>query len=179
MEKVLDGLAVLFPFELDSYKDVDLPVTFVGHPFAKASYQAPVSYDESGPVVLLPGSRVQPVERILPCFLDAFELLSKKFPGLDGLIPVPDAKIEQVVRALIEARPDLQDKGFRRFPNQEVLSAYRNPGIAWTSFHALRCKPRCRLAFVEASAIIQGSRFRRALRKASAAFRWLSNCRTC
>ena len=110
MEKILDGLAVLFPFELNSYKDVDLPVTFVGHPFARTGYQSPISYDESGPLVLLPGSRVQPVERILPCFLDAFELLSKKFPGLDGLIPVPDAKIEQVVRALIEARPDLQDK---------------------------------------------------------------------
>jgi lipid-A-disaccharide synthase len=110
MEKVLDGLAVLFPFELDSYKDVDLPVTFVGHPFAKASYQAPVSYDESGPVVLLPGSRVQPVERILPCFLDAFEILLTKFPDLDGLVPVPDAKIEQVVRDLIESRPDLRNK---------------------------------------------------------------------
>lgn len=110
MEKILDGLAVLFPFELNSYKDVDLPVAFVGHPFVRTGYQSPISYDESGPLVLIPGSRVQPVERILPCFLDAFELLLKKFPGLDGLIPVPDAKIEQVVRALIEARPDLQDK---------------------------------------------------------------------
>ena len=110
MEKILDGLAVLFPFELDSYKDVDLPVTFVGHPFARSGYQSPISYDEFGPVVLLPGSRVQPVERILPCFLDAFELLLRKFPALEGLVPVPDAKIEQVVRALIESRPDLRDK---------------------------------------------------------------------
>ena len=107
MEKILDGLAVLFPFELDSYKDVDLPVSFVGHPFARTDYQSPISYDESGPIVLLPGSRVQPVERILPCFLDAFEILLMEFPDLDGLIPVPDAKIEQVVRALVDARPDL------------------------------------------------------------------------
>jgi len=110
MEKILDGLAVLFPFELDSYKDVDLPVTFVGHPFVRPGYKSPISYDESGPVALIPGSRVQPVERILPCFLDAFEILLRKFPDLDGLIPVPDAKIEQVVRALIEDRPDLRDR---------------------------------------------------------------------
>ena len=110
MEKILDGLAVLFPFELDSYKDVDLPVSFVGHPFARPDYQSPISYDESGPVALLPGSRVQPVERILPCFLDAFEILLREFPDLDGLIPVPDAKIEQVVRALIDVRPDLRDR---------------------------------------------------------------------
>jgi lipid-A-disaccharide synthase len=110
MEKVLDGLAVLFPFELDCYRDVDLPVSFVGHPFARTGYQSPISYDESGPVALLPGSRVQPVERILPCFLDTFVLLLKEFPDLDGLIPVPDAKIERVVRALIDARPDLCNK---------------------------------------------------------------------
>ena len=110
MEKILDGLAVLFPFELDCYRDVDLPVSFVGHPFARTGYQSLVSYDESGPVALLPGSRVQPVERILPCFLDAFEILLRKFPDLDGVIPVPDSKIEQVVRALIESRPDLRDR---------------------------------------------------------------------
>ena len=110
MEKILDGLAVLFPFELDCYRDVDLPVSFVGHPFARTGYQSLVSYEESGPVALLPGSRVQPVERILPCFLDAFEILLRKFPDLDGVIPVPDSKIEQVVRALIESRPDLRGR---------------------------------------------------------------------
>lgn len=110
MEETLDGLAVLFPFELESYKDVDLPVTFVGHPFVQADYHSPISYHESGPIALLPGSRVQPVERILPCFLDAFELLLRKFPHLEGLIPVPDAKIEQVVRALVHSRPNLCDK---------------------------------------------------------------------
>tara|TARA_B100001057_G_scaffold338014_2_gene338834 strand:+ start:9582 stop:10754 length:1173 start_codon:yes stop_codon:yes gene_type:complete len=110
MEKVLDGLAVLFPFELDCYKDVDLPVTFVGHPFAQSDYQSPISYDEEGPVALLPGSRVQPIERILPSFLDAFEILLKDFPNLDGLVPVPDAKIEQVVRSLIDSRPGLGKK---------------------------------------------------------------------
>jgi len=110
MEKVLDGLAVLFPFELDCYKDVDLPVTFVGHPFAQSDYQSPISYDEAGPVALLPGSRVQPIERILPCFLDAFEVLLKDFPNLDGLVPVPDARIEQVVRSLIDSRPGLGKK---------------------------------------------------------------------
>jgi lipid-A-disaccharide synthase len=82
----------------------------VGHPFAQPDYQSFISYDESGPVALLPGSRVQPVERILPCFLDAFELLLREFPDLDGLIPVPDAKIEQIVRSLIESRPELRNK---------------------------------------------------------------------
>ena len=69
MEKILDGLAVLFPFELDCYCGVDLPVSFVGHPSLGPVTNPSISYEESGPVALLPGSRVQPVERILPCFL--------------------------------------------------------------------------------------------------------------
>ena len=34
MEKVLDSLAVIFPFETECYQDVNLPVAFVGHPHA-------------------------------------------------------------------------------------------------------------------------------------------------
>jgi len=36
MAKWLDALAVIFPFEVDCYKDTDLPVEFVGHPFCRA-----------------------------------------------------------------------------------------------------------------------------------------------
>ena len=110
MERVLDGLAVLFPFELDCYRDVDLPVAFVGHPFSRPDYRHPLCFDKSGPLVLLPGSRVQPVQRILPCFLDTFEILSKRFPDLQGVVPVPDLRIDEVVRGLIDARPDLREK---------------------------------------------------------------------
>ena len=37
MANVLDGLAVIFPFEVDCYKDVDLPVFYVGHPYVSSS----------------------------------------------------------------------------------------------------------------------------------------------
>jgi lipid-A-disaccharide synthase len=58
MANVLDGLAVIFPFEVKCYQDVSLPVSFVGHPFVGGDYSSPVSYDEKGPLLLLPGSRV-------------------------------------------------------------------------------------------------------------------------
>ena len=110
MEKVLDGLAVLFPFELDCYRDVDLPVSFVGHPFARPDYLSPISYEASGPVALLPGSRVQPVQRILPCFLDAFDILLQRFPDIRGVIPVPDSKIRAVVEELLANRRESRDR---------------------------------------------------------------------
>ena len=39
MEKVLDGLAVIFKFELKCYKDTSLPVAFVGHPFVSENFK--------------------------------------------------------------------------------------------------------------------------------------------
>ena len=110
MEKVLDGLAVLFPFELDCYRDVDVPVSFVGHPFARPDYLSPISYEPSGPVALLPGSRVQPVQRILPCFLDAFDIMLRRFPDIHGVIPVPDSKIRTLVEELLANRRESRDR---------------------------------------------------------------------
>ena len=42
--------------------------------------------------LLLPGSRVQAVERILPVLLDAFEVLQVSFPDLTACIPAVNPK---------------------------------------------------------------------------------------
>lgn len=72
MAEHLDGLAAIFPFEVETYADTNLPVTFVGHPFVAADYKPPVAYDPEGPVLLLPGSRKGAVKRIFPVLLEAF-----------------------------------------------------------------------------------------------------------
>ncbi|HEY9153641.1 MAG TPA: lipid-A-disaccharide synthase, partial [Opitutaceae bacterium] len=72
MAKHLDALAVIFPFEIKSYADTSLPVSFVGHPFVADDYRSPVVYDPAGPVLLLPGSRKQAVSRIFPVMLAGY-----------------------------------------------------------------------------------------------------------
>jgi lipid-A-disaccharide synthase len=72
MARELDALAVIFPFEVGCYADTKLPVEFVGHPFAASDYVSPVRYDPAGPVLLLPGSRVQAVIQIFPVLLEGF-----------------------------------------------------------------------------------------------------------
>lgn len=71
MARILDELGVIFPFEVDCYRDTDLPVRFVGHPFAREDADNPVRYDAGGPVLLLPGSRKQAVSRIFPVMVEA------------------------------------------------------------------------------------------------------------
>jgi len=110
MANVLDSLAVIFPFEVGCYHDVSLPVSFVGHPFAEEDYLSPVKYDQNGSLLLLPGSRIQPIQRILPVFLDAAERIIHSFPELKIEIPVPNAQIKECVEKIISAKPHLENQ---------------------------------------------------------------------
>ena len=92
MARDLDALAVIFPFELKSYADTDLPVEFVGHPYGAADYAPPVRYDPAGPVLLLPGSRKQAVARIFPVLLAACQAFGE-IPAV-ALFPSPEIAAE-------------------------------------------------------------------------------------
>ncbi len=75
MARNFDELGVIFPFETECYADTELPVHFVGHPFVRPNYANPLSHDPEGPILLLPGSRSQAVERIFPVMLAALRHL--------------------------------------------------------------------------------------------------------
>ena len=110
MAETLDALGIIFPFEQECYLDVSLPVSFVGHPFSHASYMSPVAFEETGDLLLLPGSRSQPVSRILPSFLDAFEILLEEGPELNGILPVSDPSICSLVERLLASRTKLSGR---------------------------------------------------------------------
>ena len=44
MADTLDGLGVIFPFEVDYFKDTELPVDFVGHPFLEEGHVPDLTY---------------------------------------------------------------------------------------------------------------------------------------
>jgi lipid-A-disaccharide synthase len=95
MARDLDALAVIFPFEVDCYKDTSLPVEFVGHPFLDADHEAPVRYDSSAPILLLPGSRKQAVGRIFPVLLAGHAAYGKR----DAVVVYPSEFIKDVLLA--------------------------------------------------------------------------------
>lgn len=100
MAGTLDALAVIFPFEVDCYKDTTLEATFVGHPFLAPSYQAPVHYDPQGPILLLPGSRRGPVKRIFPDLQKAYAAFEPKGAAL---VIHPSEAVREV---LIACKPE-------------------------------------------------------------------------
>lgn len=95
LARSVDAMAVIFPFEPAAYADTGLPVEFVGHPFAAPDYSPPVAYDPSGPILLLPGSRRKPVQRIFPSFLEAY-----RSAGIDrrAVVIYPSDEIAGVLR---------------------------------------------------------------------------------
>ncbi len=123
MARDLDGLATIFPFEPACYADTALPVEFVGHPFVAADYRAPVRYDPSGPVLLLPGSRRQAVARIFPALLAGFAEFAREHPGREAVVLYPSDDIRSVLAA---ARPPPQVT-LRRIGDSGAQSADEGP----------------------------------------------------
>lgn len=105
MAKAIDRLMVIFPFEVDLFKGTGLQVDFVGNPLVEQIdgflETEPVSlpWQSDRMVALLPGSRRQEIDRILPTILSAAKLLERKFPDVSFMIASPNARIEKMVKA--------------------------------------------------------------------------------
>jgi lipid-A-disaccharide synthase len=95
-------MAVIFPFEVKCYADTSLPVEFVGHPFVAPGYVSPVRYDPAGPVLLLPGSRVQAVRRIFPVLLAGFAEFSRERADIPAVVLYPS---NDILAVLCGAKP--------------------------------------------------------------------------
>lgn len=106
----LNGLAVLFPFEKQCYADTDLPVEFVGHPFLRESYHSPIEYAADGPILLLPGSRKAPVEKIFPKMIEALENDPAAFKDKRFAVIYPSAEIREVLVCILNHYPRIKDR---------------------------------------------------------------------
>jgi lipid-A-disaccharide synthase len=109
----IDMMAVIFPFEVEYYKEAGIPVRYVGHPLidqvqASAETAQPLEIDTPGPVVgVLPGSRRGELQRILPCMLDAAALLQKRHPSIEFILPLAHTLSEEDIRPHLENRGEL------------------------------------------------------------------------
>ena len=106
MEKNLDALGVIFPFEKACFADTSLPVSFVGHPFMSDEFLPSVEYSADAPVLLLSGSRPKAVGRIFPAMLEAFRL-----SGADRAAALyPTKEIGKILEDSLKKYPDLSQR---------------------------------------------------------------------
>lgn len=82
IKQVVDRMFVILPFEKDFYKKFDYPVDFVGHPLldAVAGYETQTKdaiLNSDKPIIaLLPGSRKQEIDTMLPLMLTMLKYYS-------------------------------------------------------------------------------------------------------
>jgi len=110
MARYLDALAVIFPFEVDCYKDTDLKVSFVGHPFVETNYESPVVWKPSGPLLLLPGSRKIAVSRIAPLLFKGYSHYLKEGGTVNAVVLYPSDTIKDLLSSILSKFPDLSGK---------------------------------------------------------------------
>ncbi len=112
--KAIDMMAVIFPFETHYYEAEKVPVRYVGHPSvdkvqplrSKEEDLALFGLDSSRPVVgILPGSRANEIKRMLPLMLQAAELLVRRNPTLQFMLPQADSVADPALQAYLDACP--------------------------------------------------------------------------
>jgi len=109
--RLVDQMAVVFPFEAPFYEQHGVPVQFVGHPLMDR--EVPVmdtqallqqfAMKSQWPIVgLLPGSRKSEIDRLLPVMLGAAVLIHEEFPQAQFIIPVAPGIREEDIKERVK-----------------------------------------------------------------------------
>ena len=109
----VDRMAVILPFEKEFYKKkgIDMPVKYVGHPLLdQVPYNLKSEYirNEFGigtddPVIgLLPGSRNEEINNLLPDMIKAAEIISYTYKNLTCILPVAPTISDESISRITE-----------------------------------------------------------------------------
>jgi len=118
VQKFVDRMLVIFPFEEPFYRERGVSATYVGHPLADLP-QPSVTREQFAAengliasktwIALLPGSRAKEIRLNLPEMLAAAAELTAIYPDLQFVLPLAptltDQQVEQVQRLLGEVAP--------------------------------------------------------------------------
>jgi lipid-A-disaccharide synthase len=114
IKKFVDKMAVILPFEVDTYATKGFTVNYVGHPlldlvkphYSKQDSRKKISIAENKTTIaLLPGSRLSEVTKLLPEMLRAAEILAQKIPDVQFVLPLADTLEEKNISDISKSSP--------------------------------------------------------------------------
>ncbi|MCI0691527.1 lipid-A-disaccharide synthase [candidate division KSB1 bacterium] len=109
--RLVDQMAVVFPFEVPLFQSAGIPTEFVGHPLLEelrpklntGEFFARHQIAATRPLLgLLPGSRRQELERLLPDMMATAQLLRQTIPDLQIAVAMAPTLPEAFYRTLIK-----------------------------------------------------------------------------
>jgi len=107
LKKLTEKLIVIYPFERPFYEKAGIPAVYVGHPlfdeirkeFQKVEKQSLIQKKSGETVIsLLPGSRKQEIEKLLPIMLLAVKHIQRKVPSVQILISASNEQYSDHIR---------------------------------------------------------------------------------
>ena len=110
--KLVTKIASIFPFEYDVYKEAGADVEFVGHPLidiVKTSMPRAEAEAFAGKaegrrlILLLPGSRLMEIQKMLPTLLAAAKLIKQQQPDIDFAMPRASTIPKEMLEGMINA----------------------------------------------------------------------------
>jgi len=110
IKRLADRVLVIFPFEEEIYRQAGVPVQFVGHPLvdlaraqdSRDDFARQIGIDLSRPVIaMLPGSRPNEVERLLPVMRDAADPIIRALPDAQFLVARAPSLDDSLFRTVV------------------------------------------------------------------------------
>jgi lipid-A-disaccharide synthase len=109
-KKTVTKMAVILPFEVDTYRQAGFSVDYVGHPLldqvkinsSRELARKEFSLHEKNTIIgLLPGSRTSEVVKLLPEMLRAAEIIAKKILEAQFVLPLADTLDQKAIAGII------------------------------------------------------------------------------
>ncbi len=116
IERAVDLMLCVFPFETEIYARAGVAARYVGHPLAdkiplvpdSSAARQQLGVAQAGPLVaVLPGSRAAEIKWIAPPFFAAMALMQQREPALRFVLPVATPAARLQLQPLMEAYPQL------------------------------------------------------------------------
>lgn len=108
---IVQRVAAIFPFEADVYREAGANVSYVGHPlldivrpeFSREEAYRHFAADPHKPIVLLmPGSRTQEIDKLLPVMLAGAEKIAEKVPESQFFLPVASTISREMLQNILK-----------------------------------------------------------------------------
>ncbi len=110
MAGFIKKMAVIFDFEVDFFKNAGIDATFVGHPlldvlkfkYGRKEFFAKYKLDPGRPVLaLLPGSRRQEIENLLPIMLETARVISGRHPEIQITVSQAPTIEDRLIQSMV------------------------------------------------------------------------------
>ena len=116
IQKSVDLMAVIFPFEVKFYQNYQVPAAFVGNPSLASvdKYLANHSLETNScntaqkqhrTIGLFPGSRHSEIKRLLPVLIEAAMLLKQQDPTVEFILPKASCIDDSIIKPYLANKP--------------------------------------------------------------------------